>query len=261
MPSHYAHYRFGALATANMSPEDRRRVQRFRQLYDVGLHGPDLFFYHNIFLRDSTVELGKKFHRQTGEEFFSRVCKRLRLEPNEAAMAYLYGVLTHYCLDSVCHPFVNAIAEEGRIGHIELETEFDRYLLTLDGRKPAHTFDGSPHMKLTRGECETVASFYPPATSAVVNRSIRNMAFCVKTLASPKGIRKNAVNLAVKLSGGKLASHVMTRSPNPKCAHLDKELKALYDQALEKYPRMLTALNAHLSHNAPLGEDFEHIFG
>lgn len=261
MPSHYAHYRFGAQAIACMSPDVRRHVQRFRQLYDVGLHGPDPFFYHNIFLRDSTVELGSKFHRQTGEEFFARICRKLRLEPNEAGLSYLYGVLAHYCLDSVCHPFIKATAEEGTAGHTELETEFDRYLLTLDGKKPAHTFDCSRHMKLTPGECKTVADFYPPATPAAVGQSVKSMAFCVKTLAAPGGIRKNGVNLAVKLSSGRLASYVMKRIPNPRCSHLDEQLLALYDQALEKYPRMLDSLQAHLSHNVPLGEDFMHPFG
>lgn len=261
MPSNYAHYRFGARSIALMPPDIRRRVQRFRQLYDVGLHGPDIFFYHNIFLRDATVELGSKYHRQTGEEFFTRVCRNLRLEPNEAGLAYLYGVLAHYCLDSVCHPFIKEVSSKGEFTHPELETEFDRYLLTLDGKRNAHTFDCSPHMKLTRGECATAAGFYPPATEGAVNQSIKNMAFCVKTLAAPGGIRKNGVNLAVKLSKGRLASHVMTRTPNPKCSHLNGELQALYDRALEKFPRMLEALKAHMSHNAPLGEDFSHPFG
>ncbi len=261
MPAYYAHYRFGARSIEGMPPEVRRRVQRFRQLYDVGLHGPDPFFYHNIFLHDAAVELGNKTHRQTGQEFFIPACRRLRLEPNEAATAYLYGVLAHYCLDSICHPYVNAIDAEGSVGHVELETDFDRHLLTLDGKRPAHTFDCSPHMKLTQGECATVAEFYPPATPAMVSTSIRNMAAVVKLLASPPGLRRSILNTAVKATGDKFAPHVMSRTPNPKCAGLVDDLQVLYQQAMEKYPSMLEQLLAHMKHNAPLGEDFEYPFG
>lgn len=261
MPSNYAHYRFGAMAMDSMSPEIRRCVRRFRQLYDVGLHGPDLFFYHNIFAKDTYGDLARQFHHQSGEVFFSRVCRQLRLEPSEAAMAYLYGVLAHYCLDSVCHPYINTIVKETDIGHTELETEFDRYLLTLDGKRPPHTFDCSPHMKLTRGECVTVSAFYPKTTPAAVYRSIHSMAFSVKMLASNKGLARNGVEAAVKLTGGAIAPYIMTRSPNPRCSHLDEDLLALFDQALETYPRLLESLAAHMTRNAPLGEEFEKSFG
>ena len=261
MPSHYAHYRFGASAMSAMPPEVRRNVQRFRQLYDVGLHGPDIFFYHNIFLKDNTANPAKKYHRQTGREFFTRVCKRIRLEPSEGAMAYLYGVLTHYCLDTACHPYIHTITADAAIGHTELETEFDRFLLTKDGKKPPHTFDCSPHMKLTRGECVTAAEFYPDVTPAMVNRSIRGMAACVKFLASPTGFRRNMMNGAISLTGGAFDQFIMSRQPNPRCCHLNEDLMALYDQALERFPRLLEEITAHMLCNAPLGEEFEHPFG
>ena len=176
-------------------------------------------------------------------------------------MAYLYGVLAHYCLDSACHPYIKTVTQDGQIGHVELETEFDRYLLTLDGKRPAHTFDCSPHMKLTRGECITVSEFYPPATPVTVFRSIRSMAFSVKMLSSPRKTAKTAVNAAVKIAGEGLTQHIMTRIPNPRCSHLDEDLLALYDQALERYPKMLDLLSAHMTCNAPLGEEFENSFG
>lgn len=110
MPSTYAHYRFGVAMLSTMPADIQRTVKRFRRLYDVGLHGPDLLFFQNPLLR--TGNFGRRFHQQTGEAFFSRVCRSLRLEPSEAAFAYLYGVLTHYCLDSICHQYVTQQAEK-----------------------------------------------------------------------------------------------------------------------------------------------------
>lgn len=256
MPSHYAHYRFGAKAIPMLPPQAQRSIRLFRRLYDVGLHGPDIFFYHNIFFKDNVVALGKKYHAFTGEAFFGPVCKHLRLEPNEAAMAYLYGVLAHYCLDSVAHPLVLEQTNDGKIGHVELETEFDRYLLQLDGKRQPNTFDCSPHIKLTKGECATVAKFYSASPSAV-DSSVRGMAASVKLLAMPNGSLRRTVE---KAAGGKLRQHFMERTPNKNCAHLSEQMLSLYDAAQEKFPAMVEALMAHMSHNAPLGELFEGSF-
>lgn len=257
MPSHYAHYRFGTQVIRHLPPEAKRSVRLFRSLYDVGLHGPDIFFYHNIIFKDNIVALGKKYHGLTGEDFFTPICKHLRLEPNEAALAYLYGLLTHYCLDNTVHPFVLEKTADGQIGHTELETEFDRFLLQKDGKPHPNTFDCSPHIRLTDGECTTVAAFYGNVSPAAVKASVKGMAASVKLLAMPNGNFRRMVENA---AGDKLGQHFMGRTANKNCAHLNGELLALYDQALENFPAMVAALQAHMSHNAPLGELFENTF-
>lgn len=256
MPSHYAHYRFGAKAIPMLPPQIQRSVRQFRRLYDAGLHGPDIFFYHNFFFPDNVVALAKKYHGLTGQNFFVPVCKHLRLEPSEAAMAYLYGVLTHYCLDSVVHPFVMEQTAEGKVGHVEMETEFDRFLLQLDGNRQPNTFDCSRHIKLTGGECETVSKFYG-TTPLAVSASIKGMAAGAKILAMPNGNLRRTVE---KYAGSRLRQHFMGRMPNKNCAHLNEPMLERYDRALEVFPAMVEALEAHMSHNAPLGELFEATF-
>lgn len=257
MPSHYAHYRFGSKAIEYLPQSGQRSVRLFRRLYDVGLHGPDIFFYHNVLFKDKVAALGKKYHGFNGEDFFTPICKHLRLEPNEAAMAYLWGTLTHYCLDSTLHPLVYEQIADGKIGHAELETEFDRFLLQLDGKPHPNTFDCSPHIRLTDGECATVADIYGDVTATAVSASVKGMAACVKMLAMPNG---NARRIIENASGDKLRQHFMGRTPNKNCAHLDEAMLAKFDEALEKFPAMVAALQAHMSHNAPLGELFECTF-
>lgn len=256
MPSNYAHYRFGTQVLAGLPADVRRPIQRFRRLYDVGLHGPDLFLYYNPLAKTTAGTLAAKYHGQTGREYFTRACKRLKLEPTEAGLAYLYGVLAHYCLDSVCHPFVLAHSGDGFVTHTELETEFDRFLLSLDGKEPPHAYDNSPHMKLTRGECVTVSEFYPPSTPDNVYQSIRNMAFFTKTLAAPEGPKRSAVKKVLSLAGPAVCGLLMTTRPNRSCAALDEEMLELYDQALELFPKLVDQLMAHMTYNALLGDDF-----
>ena len=256
MPSIYAHYRFGASVIPTLPPQVQRCIRRFRPLYDVGLHGPDIFYFYSLPLGGSIKALGSKYHSMTGEEFFLPVCKHLRLEPNEAAMAYLYGVLTHYCLDSAVHGFVNGQTADGRIGHIELEAEFDRYLLQLDGRRQPNTVDLSGHLKLTAGECETAAKFYG-ATPTAVALSLKCMAGKAKLVALPNGRLRQAVKAC---SGPKMKQNFVERTPNRRCSHLNEPLLSLYEQALADFPARMEALLAHMHHNAPLSQGFDRTF-
>lgn len=260
MPSNYAHYRFGKQVLPTLPADVRRPIQRFRRLYDVGLHGPDLFFYHNFLAKDTVVSLGKKYHRQTGREYFTRICKRLKMEPNEAAQAYLYGVLAHFCLDSVFHPFVLNATSGDLISHTELETEFDRYLLALDGHEKPHTYDCSPHIKLTRGECVTVSKFYPPATADNVLHCVNSMSRTVRMMAAPEGGKRRLLRKALKLTNPSVRGLMMPPHPNRSCADMDEEMLALYDEAVELFPRLVEQIQAHMTYNAYLGSSFDRTF-
>lgn len=261
MPSTYAHYRFGTMLLPHMPGDVKRTIQRFRRLYDVGLHGPDLFYFHNPILKTGAALLGLKFHEQTGREFFQRVCRAARLERSEAAQAYIYGVLCHYCLDSAFHVYVQDRVHDGIASAREVEAEFDRYLLEQDGKIPPCAQDLSPHLKLTPGEHETVARFYPPASPRYVKECLQNMAFFVHTMAVPDGPKRAALAKGMSLFGREIQDMVTPAIPNPKCTHLHLGLMECYRQAEEKFPEMLQQLQAHLTYNASLEEDFSSIFG
>lgn len=255
MPASYAHYRFGKLLLPNLPPDVRQCIQRFRRMYDMGLQGPDFFFYYNPVMSTTIGELGKTFHRQSGQEFFPVAC---RAASTEAARAYLYGLLGHYCLDSVCHPFVNRLVEIGEAKHVLLESEFERFLLEKDREPAPHLFDTSKHMRLTRGECMTVAEFYPPATGAQVSRGITLMALFVKLLAHPNRRLQEKILQTVKPS---LLDYRIPEEGSEDLAPYLCELSDLYGQALAHYPGLLQQITAHLQTGEALGEDFLPNFG
>lgn len=261
MPSTYAHYRFGAALLPTMPADARRTIQRFRRLFDVGLHGPDIFYYHSPLFKTGAAFLGIRFHEQTGQEFFQRVCRSVRLERSEAALSYLYGVLCHYCLDTMLHPYVKEQALSGIASHAEIETEFDRFLLEKDGKIPPHTQDLSPHLQLTPGECETVAKFYPPASAANIKDCIRGMTRIIKLFNAPDGARRTVVEKGVSLVAKEFSGMLMTTAPNAKCTHLNSALLEHYEKALEQFPEMLTQLQAHMTYSGSFGEEFDAIFG
>lgn len=255
MPASYAHYRFGKQLLPELPPDVRQCVQRFRRMYDMGLQGPDFFFYYNPFMTTSTGELGKFFHRQSGQVFFPVACKAA---VSDAARAYLYGLLAHYCLDSVCHPFVNRLVEIEEAEHVPLESGFERFLLVLDKEPSPETFDMSKYFKLTRGECMSVAAFYPGSTGGKVSRSIRFMALFTRFLAQPNKTRQ--MQLLQKFKPGFL-DYKIPSVENSELALYIRELHDLYRQALTKYPQLLAQVTQHLKTGADFGEDFAADFG
>ena len=58
-------------------------------------------------------------------------------QKDEALLAYLLGFGCHYLLDSVCHPYVDAVDAKGRVSTL-LEIEFDRVL--MERRKRPSSF-------------------------------------------------------------------------------------------------------------------------
>ncbi len=254
MPASYAHHRFGKALLAALPAEERRCVQRFRSLYNVGLQGPDLFFYHNPLMHTATGALGHQYHAMSGKDFFPAACAAAA---SEAGRAYLYGLLAHYCLDSVCHPYVQQIVSIGEARHIALEAELERHLLLLDKEPSPQTFDMSRYFRLTRGECMTVAAFYPPATGFGVKQSITNYALAEKLLSHP---RRSRVEKLLKLVNPKFRDFLIPEAEDETLTLYVRELKVLYDQALERYPRLLTQLLEYQKTGKPLGPEFDPTF-
>lgn len=258
MPSIYAHTRFGGEAARMLPEELRLTVQRFQRLYNAGCLGPDFFFFYLPIFKTKMGAFGYSYHKKTGKEFFETAAQQLRQNPSEGGRAYLFGVLCHYCLDSLGHPLICSAAAEGTVGHTELETEFDRHLLTKDGRVPAHLQYIGGKRRLTWGECVTISGFFPPATAYTVRMGFGTMNLLMRALTMKnRKLLQSLFNL-----GGEYASQmVMYTRPNHRCAQLVDSLEEIYAQALGRYEGMAKQLLDCLEEGTPLGSEFEAVFG
>lgn len=261
MPAIYAHYRFGSEMLQAMPADLSRTAKRFRRLYDVGLHGPDVLFFYKPVLSTKFRELGHKLHYQTGREFFGRVCRNLRLEPSEEGQAYLYGVLCHYALDAACHPFIIETSEAGAVSHSRMETEFDRFLMERDGKVLPHRQSLTEHLRLTPEECRIAARFYPGVEPGQFRDALKSMVAIRKLLTMSDGRPQRMVKKTAGAVSQVFGDMIPRAEADPACAALNAPLLARYRRAAEQYPTLLLKLNAHLTYNAPLGEAFDPIFG
>lgn len=260
MPSTYAHYRLGFRTLSHLDPPIQELIRRNRKLFDLGLHGPDIFFFYNPFVKKDPIrDLARKIHHTTGRDFFSPAVRQLKLQPDEGAESYLFGVLAHFTLDSVCHPYVNASAGADA-SHVEMEVEFDRALLEYDGKPEPHRQVICRHIRLEgKQDGERIARFYSDATARTVKRSVANMAWMTAALAAPKGIRRTVIGSGYL--GNHINEHMMFLQPNLRCAEHTPQLMKRYIRAEVLYPKLARQLWNHLHAAGKLGEEFDEEFG
>ena len=71
MPAFYTHYRFGCDVLKQL-PEDIRSIcTAHRGLFDIGLHGPDIYFFYRPVLPNKVNRLGHEAHHRSGREFLA----------------------------------------------------------------------------------------------------------------------------------------------------------------------------------------------
>ena len=117
MPTTYAHYRFGCDALHSLPAEAQKIIAQNRDLFDFGVHGPDLLFYYMPLGKNHVNQMGYRSHERTGRDFFTQTAETVNTaKDRNAALAYLYGVLCHFTLDRECHPYV-ARTEQTGVSH------------------------------------------------------------------------------------------------------------------------------------------------
>lgn len=261
MPAAYAHYRFGQEALSMLSPAVQITVRAHPQLYSAGLQGPDPLFFHNIFRSDEIYALASYYHHIPGTELFTLFRSRLSRPEDPRETAYLFGLLTHYALDSQCHPLIVELNREGKCPHSRLETEFDRFLMERDGTPQPHTRDMLAHLRPDRQELAVMARFFPPVTARQMTRCIRTMTWVTKTLSANGLFPRSVLERAVPRLGETVRQQFMTRQADPLPARYDEPLLERYGQARERFSSLAKQLEEYLSHGAPLGTDFAPIMG
>lgn len=220
MPGFTTHYIFGMKAYNDMPFTPlKHTIAKYRWLYQLGLQGPDMFFYNIPILRHRDYRnVGSYMHEHKVNAFFECCLRRIGTirsrQQQEEAISYLAGFINHYIADSICHPYVY-----GRIGypvdtptsmhhgmHAHLENELDAILLWKYKKKKPSEFNQTATICLNGQEIQFISHFlascinetyYPityrnnfQVTPAMVHRSIWALRFGCRTLSDKTGKKK-----------------------------------------------------------------------
>ena len=120
MPSTYAHRRFGANVLEHLPDELRAQLEQNRELYDIGLHGPDLLFYYHAASSNPVSALGNAMHDKPGRVFFDRARGVVKAAGDREKLCFLHypPLYLHYTCPEILHVLSEYGVHECCYGHI-----------------------------------------------------------------------------------------------------------------------------------------------
>ena len=122
-----------------LSPKLQKKIRSYMNYYNIGVHGPDILFYYRSFSKNAVNQYGVKVHDEPMRCFLEHAFSVFKKQRRKnAAFAYLAGFMTHYILDSTCHPYIRRRMVETGISHAEMETDWDYLMMKRDYRNPLH---------------------------------------------------------------------------------------------------------------------------
>ena len=262
MPSEYAHYRMGQEVRQSLTGRQREAVEAWPELYQIGLHGPDILFYYGPLSSNRVNRVGYETHARPGRVFFA-TARRAVLDSREpgAALAYACGALDHFALDAACHPCVDEKIAASGVTHTRIEVEFDRSLMLADGLDPvSHVLTG--HIRPTRANAEVIAPFYPGVTAGEVEKALRSMVFYLGLLRAPNALKRGLLYAAMRAVGKyrELSGHIVDPRGDPACADSSARLTELYRRTLAGAGELHRALDRFLAGGGELPALFDRTF-
>ncbi len=111
MPGLVTHYIFGHSVLNNLSEQNKNKINKHHEIFNIGTQGPDMFFYYlpGLF-KKSTNQLGLVMHKKNIKSFFKSVLHEMNNlkhdNEREIAFSYISGYLTHYALDYSTHKYI-----------------------------------------------------------------------------------------------------------------------------------------------------------
>ena len=262
MPSFYAHYRFGS-SVLNMLSEPLRSVcTDNRALFDIGLHGPDIFFFYCPFKANHIFNIGSESHGMTGKSFFERFAAAYDKHGQQTALlAYFCGFLCHLALDSVCHPEVYRAEKYTGQTHAAIETSLERVLLLKDGIDPVR-HDPCGHFQVSRANTSAVTALFPTISEKDVEKSLRGTVFYSRLLFIKNKALRSILHTALQMLRHSESIHDMVMMPhqNPHCIESDKKLSACFDSAKTIALELLSETHIYIESKTPVGSVFDRTF-
>lgn len=260
MPAGYAHYVFGEQVFSQLDDSIKNRIQPYIDLYHIGIHGPDILFYYDVYKSNPVKSLGFKMHTLPAYPFFIKAKQLIKEDATDASLAYTIGFITHFTLDSSLHPEVYRLQDSLSMTHSELESELDRELLVREGKDPL-TSSLTLHIHPDYMNAQVISRFFG-LTSEEVLKSLNDLLFILKWLVAPSSIKRKFVYSVMKIGGlyDEYKGLLINYEKNMKCADDIDHLIHMKDEAVSLAVKLINEYIAHLDDdtlNERFKEDYE----
>lgn len=263
MPTTYAHFRLGEEVRKRVSMTAQDSINQNLELFQTGVHGPDHLFYYNPLSPSRIGQIGSRIHDESGRKFFTKAARVIHKSQNkDAHRAYIYGYLCHFALDYVCHGYVGEQMEKTGLSHYEIEAEYDRRLLIMDGYDKPVWVCVTKHLHPSWENAEVIADFYEEVSVKQVYQSLKGMVFFLNLLRAPSKGKRKFVFGAMKAVGiyKKMHGLVMNYEENPQCTETTDEMVRRFEPAVCLAAKLIEEYETYLKQGGTLSETFAYNF-
>lgn len=155
-------------------------IRKHQGVFGIGCQGPDLFLYNiAMLLSNQEKNLGVRMHHEGSSRYFAWLLQSIWEEENveavEVGISYFYGLLSHYTLDSMLHPYIYArigldasapYAQKATSGlHHRLESAIDAKMIAVkEDMLPSEYIPGGS-LQISRQEKKILAGLLSKAVS------------------------------------------------------------------------------------------------
>lgn len=262
MPALYAHNRFGADVFKQQKDELQNILKKYYTQFRIGMQGPDPFFFYRPIIRTHVSQCAGDMHDENADAFFERAVKVIQEKGrNSREYAYILGFICHFALDSECHPYVEQMVEQIGVGHMEIEGEFDKYLLCKDD-KDALAYPIGKYIPTDDMTVETIYHFFPNLSRTEIKESLKTYRLVKNIFTAPNRMKQCVINLLLKIAGvyKKYYGLMHSYDDNPKCQRTNQGLANRYNQAILVATKLIQSYDRRVQRNAPLSERFERTY-
>ena len=258
MPATYAHWRFGCDCIEKMPTELQDIIKQHRDIYDLGVHGPDILFYD--LAHKDILNIGYKMHKEPARNFFEKSKDIYKeSEDKDATLAYLLGFLSHFVLDSSCHGYVERKKEFTGITHSLVESQWDRHLIVSD-KRVANLVDRAESLKPNKQNAKVISQFFPCNEKEIL-RSTKAQRMIITLLNCMYETKQKILREVLFALGlNDYADLFIGFKEEETCEDSNLRLDKLKAKAIKLYPKLLNNYLAYLKGKEKLIKYFDHTF-
>lgn len=240
MPTTYTHDAFGRKVYKSLQEDLQELIHRHIQLYRIGLHGPDIFFYCGL-RKNYVNQTGVRLHGEIAYPFFEQGIRLVRKNQDDALLAYLLGFACHFMLDSTCHPYIYHI--EDQVSHTIIEKEMDRRMMKKDGLDPLTYFPAKGIIP-SYENAAVIQQMFPDISIELIEKALKGMRRLTGLMIYEKEDSYRRKMMFLKLTGLKkvFGEHFMTGQTDGHCEEWLTVLDDFFECALQETPKILEKL-------------------
>ncbi len=260
MPTTYAHYKFGGEVKEMLPAKENQIITTYRKIYDMGIYGPDILFFYKPYKQNKIRKLGSKHHHQEFIKILEYAAEKIKEQENPAEyMAYMYGFMCHFALDSYCHGYINHTKATKGLGHNLMEAEFDRYLMEEDGINPLK-HKPTAHMQPDEHMAEVISTVYMEVEKDVALKSAKTTKTFCNFITAPNIFSRFFVYAALLVSGnlGSKGGMIIKHKKNKACEETTKEINRLYNKAKKLAVKLICEFEDNIYSGKPFSKVCNH---